>query len=256
MAIFSKKRLRPYILGSILPLGIFIVWVIAWKQGLGGPLFVSPAQLFSAVAGIFSDEKIIANLYLSLSRFAAGLLMGSAIGISLGFLIGLSTICRRLLRSTLRVLQQISLFAWIPFLMAWFGLGEGSKFAFISLAAFFPLFINTLEGTGKVSHHLLEVGSVLRLTKVQTIRYVVFPSALPSIFTGGYLSLTYAWLGTLGAEYMMTASDGIGSLLVEGQEMYHMDQVLLGVVTISTMGLILNTLIRRLEKKVIKYEVS
>ena len=75
---------------------------------------------------------------------------------------------------------------------------------------------------------------------------MVLRAALPSIFTGIYLGLLYAWLATLGAEYLLTSGKGLGNLLTDGREHFWMDQVLLGMLVVGVVGFVLNLIAARL----------
>jgi sulfonate transport system permease protein len=81
----------------------------------------------------------------------------------------------------------------------------------------------------------------------------VLPAALPSIFNGIHLALIYAWLATLGAEYLLTSGIGIGNLLTDGREHLWMDQVLLGIVIVGLVGFTLNWLAGTIEARLLRW---
>lgn len=245
---------RPWLLGSLLPLAALLFWSLVALNGWSdSPVFASPADVVRAARALASDGELAEALLASLARYFGGLLCGALAGLAIGLLLGLSPLSRQLFGPTLRTLQQISLFAWIPLIMAWFGLAEASKVVFIALAAFFPVLVNTFEGVGGVPHALLEVARVHRFGRLQLLRHLVLPAALPSIFSGFYLALIYAWLATLGAEYLLTSGSGLGSLLVDAQEQYRMDRMLLGIVLVSAIGFGLSALAGRLEAHLLRW---
>ncbi|MOA01313.1 putative aliphatic sulfonates transport permease protein SsuC [compost metagenome] len=141
----------------------------------------------------------------------------------------------------------MAIFAWVPLLTAWFGLGEAAKLAFVALAAFFPLFIATQRGVAGLSPLLGEAARALRLNLRQRLWRLVLPGAAPAIFAGLRLSLIYAWLGTIGAEYFMPSGAGIGTLLIGAQQLFRMDLVMAGMLVIGLTGALLNTLGQRIE---------
>jgi sulfonate transport system permease protein len=96
---------------------------------------------------------------------------------------------------------------------------------------------------------LLEVARVYGFSRWQTIIGVLLPAALPSIFTGIYLALVYAWLATIGAEYLLVSGEGVGNLLIDGSEHFRMDLVLFGMLVIGVVGWTLNALARALERR-------
>ena len=135
----------------------------------------------------------------------------------------------------------------------WFGLGDAAKVAFLSLAAFFPVVLNTYEGIRSVPRELVEVARVLRFTRWQLLWRVVLPGATPSIFAGIHLALIYAWLATLGAEYLLVSGQGIGDTMIDGREHFKMDLVLFGVVVVGLVGFALNWIATRIERRLLAW---
>ena len=163
--------------------------------------------------------------------------------------LGFSRLFERLVGPSFNTFKQISLFAWIPLISVWFGLGDVAKVVFLSLAALVPVVFNTCDGLRNVPNAFLEVAKVYGFSRWQTIVGVMLPAALPSIFTGIYLALVYSWLATIGAEYLLVSGDGIGNTLIDGSEHFMMDLVLFGMVIIGLVGWGLNVLARRLERR-------
>jgi sulfonate transport system permease protein len=138
-------------------------------------------------------------------------------------------------------------------LSVWFGLGDAAKVAFLSLAAFFPVVLNTFEGVRSVPAELLDVARVLRFSRVQTWRKLIVPAALPSICAGMHLGLIYAWLATLGAEYLLVAGPGIANTMIDGREHFRMDLVLFGVIVVGLVGFLLNWGASRIEARALAW---
>lgn len=253
MSRINAPAWRPYLLGAILPLITLLLWLTAAAWGKPGPLFVTPQSVLGAAVELSADGTLWTALFASLIRYLGGLALGATAGLAAGLLLGLSLLSRMLFGPTLRTVQQISLFAWIPLIIAWFGLAETSKIVFIALAAFFPVLINTFEGVSSVPVPLVDVARVHVFSRWQLLTRVILPSAIPSIFTGFYLALIYAWLATLGAEYMLTSGNGLGNLLIDGQELYRMDRVLIGIFLVAAIGFALNSVTIRLERRLLRW---
>lgn len=238
------QRLQPW----LLPLALLVLWQVTTdQQWVDANILVSPLTVLDSTwIGIF-DGTLVGGMALSLSRALGGLLVGGSFGLTLGLLLGLSRSCERALGPTLAALRQIAIFAWVPLLTAWFGLGELAKWIFVALAAFFPLFIATQRSVAKLSPQLNEAAQVLRLSLVQRLRRLVLPGAAPGIFAGLRLSLIYAWLGTIGAEYFMPTNGGIGSLMIDAQQLLRMDLVMAGMLLVGLAGALLNLIGQRLE---------
>jgi sulfonate transport system permease protein len=115
------------------------------------------------------------------------------------------------------------------------------------------LLVNTFEGVRGVPRDALEVARVFAFTRRQILLRVILPAALPSIFTGITLAIIYSWVATLGAEYLLTSSVGLGTILVEGREHGHMEQVLFGLFMVGGIGLVLNFISGRLETRFLRW---
>ena len=204
-------------------------------------------MLATTVDGLL-DGSLLGGLGLSLGRTLAGLLLGASLGLGLGLLLGLSRLSERLLGPTLAALRQIAIFAWVPLLTAWFGLGELAKWVFVALAAFFPLFVATQRSVAQLSPQLAEAAQVLRLGLWQRLRRLVLPGAAPGIFAGLRVSLIYAWLGTIGAEYFMPSDGGIGSQMISAQQLLRMDLIMAGMLLVGLTGALINFLGQWLER--------
>jgi sulfonate transport system permease protein len=240
--------------GWVLPLAALALWWAAIRfQWTTSPLLVSPSQVWATAVDQVSSGEAWSALGSSLRRDLLGFAIGTAAGLFFGAVLGLSRWADRLFGPSFHTLKQISLFAWLPLLSLWFGLGDAAKIAFIALAAFFPVVLNTFEGIRSTPPELVEVARVLRFTRLQLFTRVVMPAAAPAVFTGLHLALIYAWLATLGAEYLMVSGQGIGNLLIDGREHFWMDKVLFGVVLIGLVGYALNTFAGRLERRALAW---
>jgi sulfonate transport system permease protein len=242
--------------GAIVPVLLLLLWYVATQYKLVNTLLlVRPDKLITTAVVQFHEGRIVAPLLASLRRDLLGFALGSALGLSLGFGLGMSRVTDRLLGPSFHAAKQVALFAWVPLLSVWCGSGEMAKIVFIALAAFYPVVLNTQEGVCSVSREYLEVARVYRFSRWQTIRKVIAPAALPSIFAGVHLALIYAWLGTLGAEYLLQPAPGIGNLMIEGRESFAMDKVLLGIILAGAVGASLNTLAAKLEARALRWRV-
>ena len=164
----------------------------------------------------------------------------------LGLVLALLPLADILLDPTLNAARQVALFAWVPFLSLWLGNGEQGRVAFIALAAFFPVLLSTHLGARQVETRYLEVARILSLKPHRVLLKVILPSALPSLMTGLRLGLIYAWLATVGAEYLFATTTGIGSMMMDARELFRMDQVILGMAVIGAVGFGLNVLLSRI----------
>jgi sulfonate transport system permease protein len=249
----SKPARRIDLRGAVLPLAaIALWWTVSALHLVKSGLLVSPADVLHTAWEQIASGALLRALSASLAREASGFVIGTVAGLLLGGALGLSRVAARIVGPSFDTFKQISLFAWIPLISVWFGLGDVAKVVFLSLAALLPVAAHTCDGIHAVPQKYVEVARALRYSKLQLIRYVILPAALPSIFTGIYLALIYSWLATLGAEYLLVAGSGIGNTLIDGSEQFRMDLVLFGIVVVGATGWALNALARRVEHAVLE----
>lgn len=240
--------------GWVLPAGLVLLWWAATRFGWSSsPLLVSPEAVWSRAVRYTVSGELWVALGSSLWRDLAGFAIGASAGLVFGATLGFSRLFERAVGPSFHTLKQISLFAWIPLISVWFGLGDAAKVAFLSLAAFFPVVLNTFEGVRSVPRELIEVARVLRFDRWQLVSRVVLPSALPSIFAGVHLALIYAWLATLGAEYLLVSGKGIGNTMIDGREHFQMDLVIFGVIVVGLVGFTLNWIATRAERRLLAW---
>lgn len=223
------------------PLVFIAAWYALSRSGwVDSRLLVAPDRAFAVPFDDPDGRMLWPALAVSVCRMLAGFTIGAGLGAVLGFVMGLSPLGNRLFGLSFNAVRQITLFAWIPLLTAWFGNGETAKLVFIALSAFFPMALNTLQGLRDLPVHYRELASVLRLSRRTMLLRVWLPASLPAIATGIELALIGTWIGTVGAEYAMGFGRGVGIYLAEGREQFRMDIVLVGAVALAVVGYALN----------------
>jgi sulfonate transport system permease protein len=233
--------------GGVLPVLLLAGWAAAVHLGfLDVRIWSSPELVIRGGWTALQDGSLLAALAASLERDLIGFGIGAGLGLPLGLLLARVRLADRLLSPTLNATRQVALFAWVPFLSLWLGNGEEGRIAFIALASFFPVLLNSHLGAVRVEARHLEVGRILCLRPHRLLLKVILPSALPSILTGLRLGLIYAWLATIGAEYLFSTTTGIGSLMMDARDLFRMDLVILGMIVIGGVGFVLNILLSRI----------
>ena len=241
--------------GFVLPLAFLVVWyLITALQLVNTKLIVPPAAVLEAAWKVVGSGQLSTGLQASLTRDIAGFAAGSAAGILFGLVLGVSRWAERLVGPTFHTLKQISLFAWLPLLSTWLGTGEAAKILFIALSAFYPVALNTFEGVRSVTRAQIEVARVLGFNRWQLAWRLILPAASPQIATGLHLALLYAWLATIGAEYLLGSSaQGIGNVVIRGKAAFHVELIIVGMLLIGAVGMVLNRLATLAESRVLHW---
>ncbi|MGE0736398.1 MAG: ABC transporter permease [Alphaproteobacteria bacterium] len=214
----ARKRGFGLATGLIVPVVGGLIWELAARDGWINARLVPPP---SAIAVSLYDLAITGELFqhigTTLYRVAVGFGLGVGAGTLLGALTGYSTKARDLLDPTLQALRNIPSIAWVPLFILWFGIFEVSKVLLIAVGVFFPVYLGLALGIHNVDRKLVEVGRIYRFSSAEMIRRILLPAALPAFITGVRGGLGLGWMFVAAAE-MMGASEGLGFLLIDGQQ--------------------------------------
>ena len=186
--------------------------------------------------------------FLSLVRVAKGFLLAIVIGTPVGFLLGLSGFFYRTFDPVIQILRPISPLAWLPLGLIIFRQSEPAAIFTIAICAMWPTVINTAVGVRSISPEYLNVGRVLKLSWLKTLRRIIIPASLPYLFTGYRLSLGLAWLVIVASE-MLTGAPGVGGFLWQEYNSLVYSHILLAIITIGLIGFALDRLMSLIERR-------
>lgn len=244
------KKIR----GALLPLLLLALWEYLSRQDAAGAYaFVPLSTIGSALVELLGNGELLVNLLASLARTSGGLLLGILFGVLLGALMALSAVANRLVGPLFHSIRQVPMLGWIPLIAMWFGNGEFSKVLIVSLAAFYPMVLNTYLGFSQVERRYREVGQVLVLGRWQQLRHVLFPAALPSIATGALQALAFAWVTTVGSELFLSSGAGLGNLMMNAEAGSRMEVIVLCVLCIGLCGYLMNLLFSLLSRRLLRW---
>lgn len=236
----TQERLLPY----ILPAFVVLVWFFATELG-DTPNYVMPSPkeflevfwdfIFGGLKASPYSGKMLKNLMASSVRVMKGFALASVLGIVLGFLTGRIACLRKLVDPTVQALRSVPGIGYLPLGMVWFGVGEGNTMFLISLAAFFPVYLNTQEGAARVPELYLRAGRMLGAQKLTLFFTVVLPSAYNHVAVGLRLALGTSWAYLVLGE-MTGVSVGIGAIMMDGRMLGHVDIVIVCMIVIAITG--------------------
>jgi NitT/TauT family transport system permease protein len=155
---------------------------------------------------------------------------------------------REILTPPLEIFRNTAALALLPAFTLILGIGEASKVAIITYACFFPILLSTVSGVVSVDPQLLRSARVLGLSSVATFRKVVFPAAVPTIFTGIRISGAAAILVLIAAE-LAGAANGLGFLINYTQLNFLIPQMYAAILTTTLVGLAVNYGLVALERR-------
>ncbi len=241
-------------------LAVPVLLLIIWQALAGAGLLMevilpSPVKIVKAFFQIIEDGTLAIDLTVSLRRVLIGYLLGAGTALILGIGSGLFKVIERIFSPLVDIIRQIPLYAWIPLIILWFGIGETSKHIIIAKAVFVPIYLNTVRGIHDVPNEYVELSKVLELTKKDFIFRIVLPSATPSIFTGLRLAAGNSWMAVVAAE-MLGGLTGLGYGLLQAKEFLMSDKLIALMFVIAAIGMILDYFLRLLEKTALRWRVN
>ena len=230
----SLKRLA---LALALPAGLAIAWELAVRAGWSdGRLVPPPSRIWLEFEELARNGELFQrHIAATLVRVAIGFGLGAAAGTLLGALAGYSSLARRLLDPTLQGLRAVPSMAWIPLFILWLGILETSKYALIAVGVFFPVYLGVLGAILSVDRKIVEVGRVFRLSGFAMVRRILLPAVLPAYVISLRAGLGLGWMFVVAAEYM-GASEGVGYLLIDGQQFSKPTEILAAILTFAVLG--------------------
>lgn len=236
-AVVRPVAWRPGIwVGLVLPLALAALWEAAVALGLAtGRLMPPPSRVAHTLYALAASGELAPHVWATAWRVAVGFGLGAAAGIALGALSGASGPARRALDPTLQALRAIPSIAWVPLFILWFGIFESSKVALIAVGVFFPVYLGVAGAILSVDRKLVEVGQVFRLSGFRLTRRILLPAVLPDAILALRSGLGLGFMFVVAAEFM-GASEGLGYLLIDGQQLGKPDQILAAIIAFALLG--------------------
>lgn len=234
-----SARLRRYArpaLGLLLPVGAALAWeLVVWRGWSNGRLVPPPSKVFATIVELAHSGELSRHVVATLTRVAAGFGFGVAAGTALGAISGYWELARRLLDPTVQALRAIPSLAWVPLFILWLGIFETSKVALIAAGVFFPVYLGVMGAILSVDRRIVEVGRIFRLSGPAMIRRILLPAVLPAYVVALRVGLGLGWMFVVAAE-LMGASEGLGYLLLDGQQLGKPAQILAAIVIFAIIG--------------------
>lgn len=233
-------------------LGLFIaLWyfasILVSSSAVPGPVEVVGTflrLLVEPLAGLTLPGHVLS----SLTRWGTGFLLAVAIGVPVGVAFGAVRWIRDAFAPMFEFLRYIPPFAWIPLAILWMGSGQTSASFIVFIAAFPAVVISTQVGIVNVDPKLPRAAVNLGAGRMQLIAQVLSPVALPSIFTGVRVAVSNGWMAVVAAE-MIGGTQGVGFLIIQGQENGDVQVVMAGMIAIGMTGAFIDWIVNVISRR-------
>jgi sulfonate transport system permease protein len=241
-------------IGLVLPAALAILWeAIVWTGFSNGRLAPPPSRIAATLVDLWKTGDLLFHILATLRRVALGFALGAVTGTILGGISGASATFRRLTDPMFQGLRSVPSIAWVPLFVLWFGIFEAPKVALIAVGVFFPVYLGVLGAIQSVDRKLIEVGQTFRLTQADMLRRILLPAILPAWAVALRAGLGLGFMFVVAAE-LMGASEGLGYLLVDGQQLGKPDQIIAAIIVFAVLGKLADALVVRLSAPILAWQ--
>jgi ABC-type nitrate/sulfonate/bicarbonate transport system permease component len=253
-------RVLAFLPNLVLLAVVVIGWEIASKLWLPSidpymaVLMPAPSTISVTAAGMIASGELFYHLTASLKREAMAFLFASS-AIPLGMAMGWWRLVYNQVNAIMEILRPIPPLAWIPLSILWFGLGDEQNQFIIFLGMFFPILVNTIVGVKNVDTSLIRAARSLGAPERKVLMRVVLKGALPQIITGVRIGLGVGWMALVAAE-LVGANSGLGFLINDARSVLRTDTIMVGMLTIGVVGLLIDTAIRALSRRLLPWSLA
>ena len=242
--------------GLVLPVVAALGYELAFRAGLvEARLLPPPSRILATLGELAAGGELWTHALATLARVGAGFVFGAGAAIVIGALTGASGLARRLLDPTLQALRAVPSLAWVPLFIMWFGIFEGSKVTLIAVGVFFPVYLGVMGAIASVDRKIVEVGRVFRLSRLDLDRRILLPAILPDVVIALRSGLGLGFMFVVAAE-IMGASEGLGYLLVDGQQLGKADQIVAAIIAFAILGKICDGLLASAARPFLRWQDS
>jgi taurine transport system permease protein len=230
---------------------LIALWWVATNLGWIKPLFLPRPEsvmraLDQAIAGELDNNTLLGHFAWSMFRVFSAFALAVVVGVPVGIAMGVSRLARGIFDPPIEFYRPLPPLAYLPLMIIWFGIGETSKVLLIFLACFAPVALATRAGVRSASQEQIQAASSMGASRMQVVRYVILPTALPDILVGLRIGMGVGWTTLVAAE-MVAANAGLGQMVLNASNFLRTDVVILGIIIIGLVAYAFEMMMRALE---------
>ncbi len=239
---------------AVISIAILVLWqVIVVVLKIPEAILPTPTRIFDTL--VEHRVLLLQHTWPTALQCIYGFLLAVAVGVGLGMAIAFSRLFRTGVYPLVIAFQVVPKVALAPLFIVWFGLGTTSRVLLAFVIAFFPMVVNTFAGIQSTDPVMIRMARSFSASRWTIFSKIEFPTALPYIFSGLKIGITFAVIGIIVAEFV-TAQEGLGYLIVFSEGNVDTPMLMAAIFVLSVVGVILYASIVLLEKLVIRWDVG
>jgi NitT/TauT family transport system permease protein len=240
----------------LLLLAVLGAWQLFADQGWVNLSFSSrPSDVWNALVAFYRSGRMVNSTVATAKAVGVAFLIGTAAGTVFGFTLGMNRSLDRVVGPFLVPLNSIPRIALAPLFILWFGLTTTAKVWLAVSIVFFVLTVNARASVKSVDPDLVTMGRIIGLSRRAALAKIVWPSAVPAIFAGVRLAITYSLLGVVGSE-MIAAKNGLGQDIVYFSSTFNTAGMFAVLVELAVLATVVNIGFERLERRLLRWQNS
>jgi len=208
----------------VLIAGLVVFWQLMYLV-VGDVAMRSPWQTLRATAKLAQTDWFWIDVANTMAAFGAALAIATLLGLLIGFALGLHRLSAEAMEPMLVALYSIPKITLYPIILLVFGLGISAKIAFGAIHGIIPVALFTLSAVRSTRPIFVKTGRVLKLGTPMMVRSILFPAAVPEIFTGLRVGFSLTLIGTVLGE-MFASQHGLGHVLMNAIGLYNIEVIM------------------------------
>jgi NitT/TauT family transport system permease protein len=233
---------------------VVALWYAVAYSGLVNPALVpTPHQVAAKFWELLTTARLPLDILMSTQRVFVGVVLGIALAVPVGFVLGWYRDVRRFIDPLLNFFRALPPIALIPLVIVYFGIGEPAKIVILFYASFFAGVIVMYEGIAQISPIYVRVSRTLGATDGEIFRKVIVPLTVPHLLTALRVALGVAW-ATLVASELIAAQQGLGALIQNASSFFQLDIIYVGIICIGLIALAMDLALRALTRRLVAWQ--
>ncbi len=233
-------------------LSLFALWE-AGHRALGTTYIAGPAQVAERLAALLASGAVWPHLGATLLASALGFALGWLAGFALAVVLSLAPRASAAIEPYILFAMGIPLFALIPLLILWFGIGITPKVVIVVFMVFFIVFITTFAGLRGVDRRWLDMGRVMGATRWQLTAKVSFHAMVPHLFAGLKIAVPRAISAAIVGEFLV-ADKGLGYTIEQARQTADPVGVFTGIFLVMVLVMAADALVGGLQRRALRWQ--
>ncbi|MBA2884798.1 NitT/TauT family transport system permease protein [Clostridium beijerinckii] len=248
-----KKTKRKILITRILILVIFIaLWQIAANLKWIDPFLTSsPTRVIESFVSLYEGGGLIKHIAVTCYETILGFSLGTILGSLIAVILWWSPFVSKILDPYLVVLNALPKVALAPIIIFWIGNGIPAIIVIALLISVITTIISVLTGFNEIDKEKIMLMNTFRATKIQILRYLIFPYSIPILISALKINVGLSWVGVIMGEFLV-AKNGLGFLIVYGGQVAQLDMVMMSIVILSAIAFIMYEVVAIVENKLVK----